>query len=206
MGRYLAAGIMTRFDVRKKKGWFSDKKFNLEKEIDNVLKDINNIIDSSMYDLVEKKENRYDFALKPELFNKNIHELIREIKPLTNPNLTWISDIIKELEENGKTIYDKEFIEKYPIQVNISKNGEYSIEINNEVIEEDYPFYPMYCLINDKDLFNNVEIHIAIILLWIDYSKYDSEDETEMLRIINNMKAKYYSSPLSKSLIYYIIG
>lgn len=203
MGKYLTSSVVTKFKIIS--GWYND--FNLEKEIDSILKDISNIIDSSMYNLTEKKENSYEFSLKPELFNKNIHELIKEIYPLTSLSHDWFKDIQAELEKENKTIYDKEFIEKHPLEINIDEYGKYYIEINeDEMLEEEYLYGPLYWLITDKRLYKNVDIYAKGIILWNDWNKYSGEDETPMLCIINNMKAKYYSSPLSKTLIYTVFG
>lgn len=202
MGRYLATGIMTRFSIIGRKRMFYDKDFKLEKEIDNILNDINKIIDPSLYKLTNKDDECYEFSLKPDIFDNNIHELIREISPLTYPNVDFFADFYNEKEN----LNNNDFIKNYPFACKVNSKGEYCIEINGEEIKEDYPFYPLYWIINDERLFYNVEIRAATILLWIDQDKYDGEDETEMLRIINNMKTKYYNSVLSKALIYYITG
>lgn len=206
MGRHLANGVMTRFEIAKKNSWYSDKGFNLEQEIDNVLKDISDIIEPSMYKLVKKEEDCYSFALKEAIFNKNIHELIREIIPLTYPNVLYLHNILSELKEKNIDIDSNEFIENYPFEAKINDNGAYFIEMNGKVLEENNLFYPLDWLIKEKRLFKNVEIYASVTVLWIDEDKYDGEDETNMLRVINNMKVKYYNTPLSKAFIYYVLG
>lgn len=206
MGRRLATGVMTRFEITKKNDWGSDSNFVLSSELENILKDISHIIDPSIYELVEKHEDCYDFALKTEIFNNNIHELIGEISSLTCPNVDCFWNLEEELKEKNIDINSKEFMGSYPLSVKVDEKGKYFIETNTEKIEEDYPFHPFYWIIDSDRLYKNIEINAAIILLWIDENKYCGEDETNMLSIINNMKARYYSSPLSKALVYYISG
>jgi hypothetical protein len=43
-------------------------------------------------------------------------------------------------------------------------------------------------------------------MLWMDANKFDGEDESPMLKVLNSMKSSYYKNPLSKSLIYFIAG
>lgn len=204
MGRALAAGIMTRFDITKKNNW-NNEHFDLEKNLKRILKDISNIIDPSMYEVVMHDNESYEFALKPEIFNKNIHELIKEIGPLTCPNISCFYDIGCELTEKNTDICSKKMIEKYPFAIKVSEDGTYFVELNEEENEwEEGLFDPLYWIIKDDELSENVEISASVILLWMDESKYVGEDETNMLKIMNNMKSKYYSSPLSKALIYYI--
>lgn len=99
MGRYLATGVMTKFHIMKKNSWYVDHNFDLDSEIENILKDISSIIDPSMYKLVEKSEDCYDFALKPEIFNNNIHELIGEISHLTYPNVNYFWNLEEKLKK-----------------------------------------------------------------------------------------------------------
>jgi len=192
---------MTRFGISIGKRWYRDKNFKIEENLENILKDMSDIIDPSMYELVEKDEDYYEFALKPEIFNENIYDLILEISPLTCPN-----DLEYEMKENHIDICSKEFIESHHFKMKVNEEGKYFFERDDHEVGEEYPFYPLYWITKEQKFSDNIAIRAAVINLWFDLNKYSGEDETEMLRIINNMKAKYYSNPLSKAFIYYVSG
>lgn len=52
---------------------------------------MNEVIDISLYNLADKSEECYEFSLKLDIFNNNIHELIKEISPLTYPNTNYFA-------------------------------------------------------------------------------------------------------------------
>ncbi len=202
MGRFLANGVMTRFEIAKKDTSYSDEKFNLEKEMNNILKEINKTIDTSLYEITSKSKGHWIFSLKPEIFNKNIHDLIRELCPLTCPNVNSFIYIYREIKEKKIDIQSKKFEENYPINCKVDSEGNYYVKVNEE--EQAENFTTLYWILNDRRLFYNVKIGSTVILLWSDEDKYIGEDETWMLKIINNMKTKYYNSLLSKALIYLV--
>ncbi len=202
MGRYLANGVLTQFSVKRVKRSFYDENYNLEKELDNVLKEMNKMIDTSNYELTAKEKDYYVFSLKSTFFEENIHELIKETSKMTLPN-------VNDFYTNGfneKLVESENFAKQFPFKAKIDKNGEYSIKMRDEEIRLDFPFDPFYWMIREDILLRNIMVRGETLLLWCDDSKYVGEDETAMLEIINTMKRKYYKSKLSKSLIYYISG
>ncbi len=198
MGRHLVNGVLTRFKIKKNNNYYSN--FDLQKELYNVLKDMGRIIDVSLYELTTKGSDYYEFSLKPNIFDNNIHDLIREISPLTFPNVNYFAYSRNKFGD----INNKSFIDNFPFKCKINSNGKYYIEINDNKIDETQCFMPMHWILSNYEIRENVKINACIILLWIDEDKYDGEDETNILRLINNMKTKYYNSELSKALIYHV--
>ncbi len=202
MGRYFANGLLTTLIIKKNKSGFIDRNFDLKKELDNILKDISSVIDVSLYEIIEENEEKCILSLKTSVVNDNIHELLQELFPLTRPNTYGFCDL--------KRTSDKEMIMNYSIKAErrldkFSKKDEiYTIIVGSAENTEDFHYFPLYWLISDKRIYNNTTIYGATILLWIDCNKYCGEDEYNMLRVINELKTKYYQSKLSKALIYYI--
>lgn len=205
MGRNLANGIMSKFYVIKKERWYSDKNFSIEKEFKAILEDLDKVIDTSLYELTSKEEDCYEFSLKLDVFNKNIHSFIGELSSLTYPNTNMFYNLKSIMKTKKIDFKSKDFKEAYPLACILNKDGNYIIEGNDEdEIIESGLFFPLYWMVNDGHLSDNIEIRVRVIPLWIDFSKYDGEDSTEMLRIMNHMKLKYYNNELAKALIYFV--
>lgn len=200
MGRYLANGIPTRISVFLKKG----KKID-ENDLIKIKNDLLNYVDLSMYELNEY-EDGYAFHLKTEVFNKNIYELIKEINELTPCYSYFIFNLFDDCDIN--VLSDEFNKDNYKIElIKSSNNLEYFVQNTNsnnsigETLSYPYQFWVLTSEIEDK-----YYVDMKFIMLWTDFSKFNGEDETEMLRILNNMKSSYYKNPLSKSLIYFIAG
>lgn len=205
MGRYLENGIMTKFYVIKKECWYSNKNFSIEKEMKRILEDLDKVIDTSLYELTSKEEERYEFSLKLEVFNKNIHSLIGELSSLTYPNTGMFYNLESIMKTKKIDLKSKDFNENYPLTCILNKDGNCIIEgtDEDEIIESGL-FFPLYWMVNDDYLRDNIKIRVIRIPLWMDFNKYDGEDSTQMLRIMNHMKLKYYNNELAKALIYYV--
>lgn len=198
MGRYLASGVLTGFQIVN--AGYSKEEF--KKKRSNVLKDMSRIIDTTFYKLAGESDEHFSYCLEPKVFDDNIHDLLRELSDLTFPNVNYFC----YFEDEVGDINDKSFIDRYPFRCKVESNGEYYIQINDNKINEKSCVMPLYWMLKDRELRRNIEIYGWVILIWSDEDKYIGEDETNMLRLINNMKTKYYNSKLSKSLIYYVEG
>lgn len=196
MGRYLCNGIVTKFSIEKRNSWSSDKNFNIEKELKSILKDLDQTIDTSLYELCEKNDDCIVYSLKPEIYNNHIHELIQEISPLTFPNVDYFSDFEEKLKEKKLDLNNPEWVKQFPLQYTVDKKQK------DNTMSEFILTNQFCCTLHNEKVRNNVEISGNTLLLWIDYNKYVGEDETVMLDIMNHMKTKYYSTKLSGALVY----
>lgn len=204
MGRYLAVGISTSIVIKKKYGWESSEKFNVLENKDDILKDLNNMIDVSKYECIY--DNDYIvLQLKTEHFNDNIHELIKELYPMINCESCILSNCKKKVK-----ILSKEFNKKdFPLTISNKKRNEENIIycIQSDYEEKlNYFISPEYYLFENYEYKKNIKVDLYFINLWQDFHKYDGEDETKMLEIINKMSRFYYKSPLSKNMLFYILG
>lgn len=203
MGRNLSNGIITKIIIKKdRNSWMASKNFSLEKRIDDILQDVNKMVDISLYELTDKTENAYEFSLKPEIIDNGMHELIKEMRLLTCPNVNCFSDF----ETDEIDVYDDDFKDNYSFKCVVDQDKNYYIEANGERTREEYSYFPAQWLLDNDEFLRNVNIYVYYIPMWIDISKYCGEDESTMLRVINGMKTKYYKTELSKAFVYRIIG
>ncbi len=204
MGRYLAAGIATSIVMKKKDGWESSEKFNVFENKDDILKDLNNMIDVSKYECIYGNDYII-LQLKTEHFNDNIHALIKELYSMINCENCILSNCEKKVK-----ILSKEFNKKdFPLTISNKKRNEGNIiHCVQPGYEEEMYYYasPEYYLFENQKYKKNIKIDLYFINLWQDFNKYDGEDETKMLEIINKMSRFYYKSPLSKNMLFYILG
>ncbi len=204
MGRYLATGISTSIVIKKKDGWESSEEFNVLENKDDILKDLNNMIDVSKYECIYGNDY-ITLQLKIEHFNDNIHELIKELYPMINCESCILSNCEKKVK-----ILSKEFNKKdFPLTISNKKRNEENIIycIQSDYEEKlNYFISPEYYLFENYEYKKNIKVDLYFINLWQDFHKYDGEDETKMLEIINKMSRFYYKSPLSKNMLFYILG
>lgn len=207
MGRYLANGIPTKICVFLRKN-----QVMMKNDLKEIQEDLSKYVDLSMYEATEYAD-AFVFELKKEVFNQNIHELIKEIDSLTpcdsylfcnlfyNQNINVLNDdfdkINIELCKYGDNL-------KFEDE-NRLKENDYYIKSEDSYITEVNSF-PYQFWVLDKEVKTRYYVNMYFMMLWSDCDKYCGEDETQMLSILNNMKSSYYKSTLSKSLIYFIQG
>ncbi len=204
MGRYLAVGIATSIVMKKKDGWESSEKFNVLENKDDMLKDLNNMIDVSKYECIYGNDYIV-LQLKTEHFNDNIHELIKELYPMVNCE----NCILSNCEKKVKILSNKFNKKDFPLTIsNKKRNAENIIYCVQSDYEEKLNYFtsPEYYLFENYEYKKNVKIDLYFINLWQDFDKYDGEDETKMLEIINKMSRLYYKSSLSKNMLFYMLG
>ena len=213
MGQSLALGITTKIVIRK-------KKYYEKEDINYALKDLKKIININDYEIKYKDEDGILLKLKEEIFNNNIHEFLKEVNPITRVHSSFLPLLLGYEYRNIKI--DKDFNkEKYPFKLKwYDENDKYQSEYEKEDlcgecnviykdnrIKQDYmPFFNFAWILLNEKVSDNFEIELNFIPIWIDIDKIMCEDETMMLRIMNNLKTKYYKTKLSKDMIYYISG
>lgn len=199
MGRYVAVGVVSRIDI------FRKNNFNLEKNKEKILTDLGKYLDLSKYDM-ESYKNCLSFYLKKEHFNNNIHDLIKEMAPIIKSDALLYNcgeDIEIETADFNK--------QNVPIIIKRyekgNKEGEFYCECKEDSENEEIAYeFPEYWIFNDEDLSDELEVKFAYICLWRDWDKFGSEDETNLLKILNTLRYPYFKNELSKNILFYISG
>lgn len=189
----LVGTILTGFQISKKKEY---ENIILKDKINEVIIRINNFIDTSLYDLVDYDENNYLFVLKSEIFNNEINNLLKEMETIIPANINYFYCY------NGADDYillNKDFKGKPKYLCKKDKDGTYYLDINDEKITNEHCIGKISWLAD----YMPVDVYGWGIWTWIDESENIYNDDSEVLKIINLMKAKTYKSKLSKALIYY---
>lgn len=203
MGRYLALGLVTKIQIERGKdnwGLYSED-IKISKEKDKILKDMNNIIDTSKYKIKYKKEEDSIYLeLKDiDFFNENIHNLIKELYPL-------IDCRYRIDPEKGNVSYDKTFTkEKYPFNL-IEKDNKFYEELTKSYEEYAYWQVPETFLFKNEKYKNGLKCDICYIPIWIDWNKVGCESEHYILKLLNTMSRKYIESSLIRIMLFYIYG
>ncbi len=208
MGTYLANGIAIRITIT---GEIKNKK-------EEILNQLKNFIDIDSYTIYE--ESHYIILdIDREFFNENIHNCLKEISSMLGTDFFEFYNN-KDNSISNQIIFDKTFNKKnYPIKLekyqtlnNKSKLLEkFYIKMNpcnliHNQVKHYSPFNGNYWITLGNNNLENVRIKITLVANWIDFVKYYGEDPTWNLYILNTMKMTYYKNPLSKNLIYFILG
>ena len=208
MGTYLANGIAIRITIT---GEIENKK-------EEILNQLRNFIDIDSFTIYE--ENHYIILdIDKEFFNENIHNCLKEISSMfgtdffefyNNKNNSLSNQIINDKNFNKKNYPIK--LEKYQTLNNKSRLlDKFYIKMNpcsliHNQVKHYSPFNGNYWITLGNNHLENVRIKITLVANWIDFVKYYGEDPTWNLYILNTMKMTYYKNPLSKNLIYFILG
>ena len=219
MGRYLAMGLPTRIHFYKKESYTANSEFKILDNKEDILKKIKNYIDISFYDFDECTDGSDAFGLKlnEKMASENIHDVIKEVVNLIDDSR--IRDALYYKEEID---YDNFSNENHPLFVHQYKDDDeyesdwqkkhlcdsYCLKSNSGEIGEDMPFYSSeYWLFDyDRELTRNIEVNMLFFALWIDIDKFDSEDETRLIQLINKFSRRYFKNDLSNNLLFYISG
>lgn len=205
MGRYLALGVASSVMLRRKKNYWGDKSdFDFQKNETKVKKGLSTLLDITKYSIAVDQEGM-DLEMKPECFSSTIHDLIKELYPLI--------DCRSALELNEIEFNENFNQENYPLTIKKSEKsdayhtkGYFYLESNDFSEWPDGFCVPEVWLFDDEELVKNIHVTMAYILLWADFSKFSSKDETELLKIMNRMSRKYFHSSLSKNMFFFIFG
>lgn len=218
MGRYVAAGIACKISICKK-DYISKEEFtSLKKEIKQ---EVEKYIDVKTYDVIEK-DGSFCYMIKEDFVNEHFHELLKEINPILNikGHFLWkiYRDDYKKIDVNSENFNSDEYNFKLEY---FDKNYKFSSEydkrqfINNYGILEgeniyslDSPFFTenLWMIYGNRKLLESINIYTDNSLLWLDFNKIDGESELYVIRLLNIFARRYYKSPLSKNLHFYITG
>ena len=218
MGRRLGNGIVNKVLIKKN----NNSNFDFLSNKDKLLETIGKYICLKHYDVEEGSDYIY-LELKKEVFNNNIHSLIKEINNLTNTKTDFLNGYYYEIEKD-LDVMDKSFnkddysfkLKEYDDSFNYhnefereSKYGESYIELNGEEFKGTsklYYFDNYWMFFKENDINREFKINIDFIGLWSQISKFFSENESEVLHILNTIKTSYYKTELSKDLIFFVFG
>lgn len=203
MGRYFASGIPISFSI-----YCEGKK---DKEDLNKLKQhLSKYFNLDVYDIDDKTySNSFKLTMKKDFLEENIHECLMEINEVTE--LEMIDDMFSDL--NKKILFknhSKEFCQKnYPITLKWNKHREkYYLDCEEITFDQTLNFCEPFWLYRNNDLLgrNKYRVDMDLILLWLNDDKMDTESETNLLYVVNNMKKNFYKNPLAKNIVYFIYG
>ena len=115
MGRYIASGIAAKITVYKTNNnrWYNDE-YDIIKNKNKLLQKMK-FINYKDYD-IEMYENGYELKIKPEIFDKNIHSILKEQQSLRNGcYFTWyiFGNDTKENEELVNLLNEQIAFESY---------------------------------------------------------------------------------------------
>jgi len=190
-------GIATRITITNK------GKYDIIKNKNEVLDIVGKIIDITIYD-IEEYSDRVELIIKKEVFENNIHDLIKEISPIMNTRIYFFGNMYKE------EVDIKKFNEKnYPIKLklypeNAAYGGKFYLN-DGEIIEHEcFPDYSYMLLRGDESLLAyNVKINIKCINIWLDPSNIN-EYPLGTINVLNKLTSICFKNPLSKSIFFYV--
>lgn len=183
VAKRMCCGVLTRFKISKRKDLIED--FNLN---DGVINEISDFIDISLYNLIEKNDNEYVYALKPEIFNENILFFIKEMYGFNKPD----------------SIFNSNFIErfgKYPFKCEVDEKGEYQL-IAKGTKHSEYGVKYLEFLVNKPATSMKVDISGCIFMLWLSENYYYYSGRKNTLRLINKLKVLCCKNKLKKAVVY----
>ncbi len=204
MGRVLCVGIVSRIEVIIRRKY--NKSINMD-FVNSISKSLNKYINTKDYDK-EYYNNCVAYRLKENIFNDNIHDLIKEVsKDINVESFFEYEDVDYE-----KINFNKE---DYPIilETNLDPEsecfGDQTIIFKKDNVlkgPDDCPnYYDNTWLIAGNEYENMVAINIEAFTLWKSYENIFCENEYETLKIINDLKKKY-KNRLGKNVIFFIFG
>ena len=198
MGRYLACGIPVGISV------YGILKID-ESDIVTIKKNISKYVNLDLYD-ERKYDDGFYYRIKPNIFDNNIHNTIKEIYPILNCQ-TFLEYLFGSSDINIKS---KAFCKgNYPINLKREKNGSLGEHVESKRNRIDTINYMdgSKWMFKDERLTFCYELEIDYVLLWKDKNEYNLKDNGQILNVLNDMKCSYYKSgnELSKNLMYFVI-
>ena len=203
MGRYLSCAIATSIKVGKK-----DNKPFEKGQLDKLKYSIKRLFDYDLYN-VEENEDFISLEIKKDVFDNNIHELCVELNNslyqssfllyeddyLNKPKEEWPITLIETKDDEEEKKYNNE---KY--MVKLSENS-----YDNDPVCRDLSWFGFSPLLRrDIKEWSDYFFDIEGIDLFLNISKVSSEDETELICLLNWFKRDYFKNKLNGSLIFRI--
>lgn len=200
MGRNLSLGIVTTLRIEKKKDIWKQNDIDLFKSKEEIKKELEKTFDISNYDWYDC-EDSFVLTLKPEHFNANIHELIKELYPLIDCRI----DLFGDSDDYQNIKLDENFnSDNYPITIEAKEKGFRCSWYSTEWLDSSGGVERS--LFDNKEYCKKINITAWYIPFWYDCSKISMEDETILLSIMNKMSRTYLKTALSKNILFFIVG
>lgn len=192
MGRYLASGLATQILIKT-----DDNNFNIKNSKEVIFNELEKYIDLSNYNIVESDDS-FELTLEIDVANENIYSLINEIEPIITIECGPLNRSYKEIISQNR--------ENYPIEFKKDNENDYHLITNLDDIKESRPFYinNFWLLPWGQGIIGKVFVAMRVIILWMDFNKYCGEDETYLLKVMNEMKRSRFKTKLSGSLVFFI--
>jgi len=196
MGAYLTGGIATRVTIMGKDG------FDIIKNKGEVFETINDVIDTTSYEVVEY-ENGFELLLKKEIFNNNIHDLIREVYSFIDVDFFFFTNLFKTDTKISMENFTKE---NYPIELKVYSDGYRKGEfyLNNEELRESKSYLNYaHRFLPDNNISYKLNIKLSFIDFWLDPSKVN-EYPLGTIDLLNKIVRVHFKNKLVKSIFFYV--
>jgi len=202
MGRYLSCSVVTKFEINEKQG----AEYKILENKNEVMKQLNKYIDTNNYDVVEYLD-AIDLELKLDVFNENINSLFDELDTIVPVKSDWLYNFREENINLKLGRYDEDYNYESEYDKGNKYGNFYVISEKHQIDDfQTYPFGNNWVFHGNKKMNRNLNVRIHAITLWLDLNKFDSEDEYNLLHIVNMLKKSYFKTPLSGSMIICIEG
>lgn len=220
MGRYISNAIITEMTIFRGKHSYlfkNDMEFMNAKE--DILSEIGKEYNLDLFE-VTYYDDAIKLVLKEQILQDNLFALIREFSKYVYPNSLYILDQFniskKEFFSSGS--FDED---KYHLHLEHGKNykGEIdkeqpiTIYCNDIQCSQMASYLDTYQYAMFKPNFkyfsgyeNDISIYCGGVNFWLDFNKYDGEDETPFLRLLNIFSKRVIKNPLGNILLYHIDG
>lgn len=207
MGRFVAMGVLAEIRMEKYKDCSN---YDFKKDERKILELLSRYVDTDRYEVIISEDSMV-LRINEDYFNQNIHDLLEEVFRFIGFNGCFFDDLPHEKSIDILNDFNQE---RYPINL-IRHYDEYS---DNEKIfiksmdddayrlYEPYPSDKWLVYGGEDDFYENFRFKNELVILWEAVDKISAEDEVLINIMLNKMKTNYFTSPLSKNMIFTIIG
>ena len=197
MGRYLAAAIPTKIGIRNRTDFYALKEVDIFKDKDLILNKLSEYIDTNFYD-ISYEEDMLCLELNQEKTNKYLEEFLEEINDILDLSDYLFYMLFKEdTEIKLNSIF---------LKVNEERECYLTRKNSNKYIEEESACFDgaPWAFDLDNKFYKSIRLSINAINLWVEIDKFECEDESKMLQLLNKFSKSYFKSELSKIMMFHI--
>jgi len=205
MGTYVANGLVIGISVYCEKDEKKDKN-----DLEKIKKHLSKYFCLEYYDVSEKNDNSFDFTIKKEMLEADIHDCLRDFNRLIKNNFSFPLKDYKDKIDFKSVKFNQE---NYPIKLElVDKYDEKELEMSfmdEAIFHTGSSFGEPYWIYKDSDLFGyryKYHVYFDIKTIWSDFNKISIENEHILLYCLNKMKNKFFKNKLAKNTIFYIEG
>lgn len=201
MGEFISAHLPMRLVLS------GNDNFNLMEEKDKVIKDLEEVIDLSSYDMIIE-DDCIEFLINKEKFENNIHDAMREMHPYMEcyNAIFWHLDKEKKMNEFKIEDFTKEnypmILKQRPEDYYMKDEAGYYYIVDglkeSGIAWDEFS----YILLRNSKFRDDVEIRGSFLRLWSDYNKI-GEDCTEVCYLLTIFSKEKFKNPLLKSIMFY---